>query len=77
VGKRTHIEIFAGYSGKFLWLKEVHNCIEKFSQRSSKLSGDAPLGADVAETDLYAAFFDALVKRWDKRINVGGGHVEK
>jgi hypothetical protein len=21
--------------------------------------------------------FDALVKRWDKCINVGGGHVEK
>jgi histone-lysine N-methyltransferase SETMAR len=25
----------------------------------------------------YAANFDALVKRWDKCINVGGGHVEK
>jgi hypothetical protein len=27
--------------------------------------------------DLYAAGFDALVKRWDKCINVGGGYVEK
>jgi hypothetical protein len=27
--------------------------------------------------DFYAAGFDALVKRWDKCINVGGGHVEK
>jgi hypothetical protein len=26
--------------------------------------------------DFYAAGFDALVKRWDKRINVGGGYVE-
>jgi hypothetical protein len=26
---------------------------------------------------LYAEGFDALVKRWDKRINVGGGYVEK
>jgi hypothetical protein len=26
--------------------------------------------------DLYAAGFDALVKRWDKCISVGGGHVE-
>jgi hypothetical protein len=25
----------------------------------------------------YAAGFDALVKRWDKSINVGGGYVEK
>jgi hypothetical protein len=25
----------------------------------------------------YAVGFDALVKRWDKCINVGGGYVEK
>jgi hypothetical protein len=25
----------------------------------------------------YAASFDALVKRWDKCISVGGGYVEK
>jgi hypothetical protein len=25
----------------------------------------------------YAKGFDALVKRWDKCINVGGGYVEK
>jgi hypothetical protein len=27
--------------------------------------------------DLYAAGFNALVKQWDKRINVDGGYVEK
>jgi hypothetical protein len=27
--------------------------------------------------DFYAAGFEALVKRWDKRISVGGGYVEK
>jgi hypothetical protein len=27
--------------------------------------------------DFYAAGFVALVKRWDKCINVGGGYVEK
>jgi hypothetical protein len=27
--------------------------------------------------DFYAAGFDALVKRWDKCINIGGGYVEK
>jgi hypothetical protein len=27
--------------------------------------------------DFYAAGFDALVKRWDKSISVGGGYVEK
>jgi hypothetical protein len=35
---------------------------------------------EVAETtvkDFYAVSFDALVKQWDKCINVGGGCVEK
>jgi hypothetical protein len=27
--------------------------------------------------DFYAAGFDALVKRWEKCSNVGGGYVEK
>jgi hypothetical protein len=27
--------------------------------------------------DSYAVDFDALVKRWDKCINVGGGYFEK
>jgi hypothetical protein len=27
--------------------------------------------------DFYAAGFDALVKQWDKCINVGGENVEK
>jgi hypothetical protein len=27
--------------------------------------------------DFYAADFDALVRRWDKCINVGGGYVKK
>jgi hypothetical protein len=27
--------------------------------------------------DFYAAGFDALVKRWDKCVNVGEGYVEK
>jgi histone-lysine N-methyltransferase SETMAR len=27
--------------------------------------------------DFYAAGFDALVKRWGKSINIGGGYVEK
>jgi hypothetical protein len=27
--------------------------------------------------DFYAADFDALVKRWDKCINVGCGYIEK
>jgi hypothetical protein len=35
---------------------------------------------ELAETtvkNFYAAGFDALVKRWHKRVNVGGVYVEK
>jgi hypothetical protein len=34
----------------------------------------------VAETtvkNFYGVGFDALVKQWDKYIDVGGGHVEE
>jgi hypothetical protein len=34
-------------------------------------------GAGMAEKDFYAAGFDALARRWDMWINVGGGYVEK
>jgi hypothetical protein len=27
--------------------------------------------------DFYAADFDALIKRWDKCINVGGRYIEE
>jgi hypothetical protein len=33
--------------------------------------------AEKQSKDFYAAGFDALVKRWDKCINVSGGYVEK
>jgi hypothetical protein len=33
--------------------------------------------ADKHAKDFNAADFIALVKRWDKRSNVGGGYVEK
>jgi hypothetical protein len=34
-------------------------------------------GWDNSQKDFYAAGFDALVRRWDKCINVGGGYIEK
>jgi hypothetical protein len=71
---------FLVYGGKCLSRKAVHNWVKKFSQGRSKAANDARPGADVAEhksKDFHAAGFDALVKRWDKCINVGGGYVEK
>jgi hypothetical protein len=67
---------FLVYGGKCLSRKAVHSWVEKFSQGCSKVADD--------ETELrkwlrqeskhfYAAGFDALVKQWNKCINVGGG----
>jgi hypothetical protein len=56
--------MFPVYGGKCLSLKTVHNWAEKFSQGCSKIADDARAG------------FDALVKRWDKCISVGGGYFE-
>jgi hypothetical protein len=45
-----------------------------------KVADDTGPGAEVTETTverLSSCRFRALVKRWDKCINVGGGYVEK
>jgi hypothetical protein len=58
------------------------------AQSGSKLGGKRFADDEEVETeaqkwlrqqskDVYAAGFDALVKRWDKCTNVGGGYVEK
>jgi hypothetical protein len=78
--KDIHKEMFPVYSGKCFLCKEVLNWVKKFSHRRTKVADD--------ETEVrkwlrqqskgfYAAGFDALVKRWDKCINLGGGYVEK
>jgi hypothetical protein len=59
----------------------VHNWVEKFSQARPKVSDNESEVRNwlrqQSQKDFYAASFDALVKRWDKCINVGGGFVEK
>jgi hypothetical protein len=72
--------MFLFYGRKCVSRKAVRNFVEKFSQGRSKVADDARRGVEVAETtikNLHAAGFDAMVKRWDKCINVGGGYVEK
>jgi hypothetical protein len=73
--KDIHIELFPVYGGKCLSLKvfqldgkrfadeEVETGLRKWLRQHSK--------------DFYAAGVDALVKRWDKCINVGEGCVEE
>jgi hypothetical protein len=43
--------------------EDVETELQKWLRRQSKY--------------FYAAGFNALVKRWDKCINVGGGYAEK
>jgi hypothetical protein len=74
--KYTHKGMFPVYDGKCLSRKAVHNMWQTF--RCWRKGRNR--GAEVADTtvkNFYAAGFGALVKRWEKRISVGGGYVEK
>jgi hypothetical protein len=78
--KDIHKEMFPVYGGKCLSRKAVHNWVEKFSQGRSKVAvmpDQVRRWLRQQSKDFYVAGFDALVKRWDKCINVGGGYVEK
>jgi hypothetical protein len=78
--KDIHKEMFPVHSGKCLSCKAVHNWVQKFSQRRSKLTHDE---TEVRKwlrqqsKDFHAEVFNTLVKRWDKRIGVRGGYAEK
>jgi hypothetical protein len=74
-------EIFPVYGGNCLLRKAVHSWVEKFSQGRSKVADDEmELHIWLRQQSikkLNVSGFDALVKRWDKCINVGGGYAEK
>jgi hypothetical protein len=73
--KDIHKEMFPVYGGKCLSRNAVHNRVDKFSQGRSKAADDArPVRKWLRQEskDFYAVGFDALVKRQDKRIGVGG-----
>jgi hypothetical protein len=46
-------------------------------QKSQMMSEQVQKWLSQQSKDFYAVGFDALVKRWDKCISVGGGYVEK
>jgi hypothetical protein len=78
--KDIHKEMFPVYGGKCLSRKAVHNWVEKFSQGRSKSANDETEVRNWLRQQskyFYDAGFDALVKRWNKCISVGGGYVEK
>jgi hypothetical protein len=75
-----HKQMFLVYGGKCLSCKAVHNWFEK---RGKYLADGEEVETEVRKwlrqqpKDFYTAGFDALLKRWDKCISVGGGYVEK
>jgi hypothetical protein len=64
----------------FTVCKAIHNLVEK---RGNRFADDEEAETEMRKwlkqqlKDFYAADFNALVKRWDKCIIVGGGYIEK
>jgi stage V sporulation protein SpoVS len=75
-----HKELFPVYGGKCLSRKTVRNWTEKFSKnvrKSQMVPAQVALLRLRQKQDFCAVGFDALVKQWNKCINVGRGYVEK
>jgi hypothetical protein len=81
--KDIHKEMFSVYGGKCLSRIAVST-----GSRNCHLGGNIFADNEDVETDVrkwlrqqpkdfYTAGFDALVKRWDKFVNVAGGYAEK
>jgi hypothetical protein len=73
IEKDVHKQIFPVYGGKYLSCKAVHSWVEKFADDETEVRNWLRQQSKY----FYDVAFDALVKRWDKYINVGGGYVEK
>jgi hypothetical protein len=63
LGSVYRVKLFHLGGRRFFDDEEVETELRKWLRQQSK--------------DFYAVGFDALVKRWDKYISVGGGCVEK
>jgi hypothetical protein len=75
--KDIHIEIVPVHGGKCLSRKAVHNWVANVSLMTKRLKRRCESGWGNSWEDFYSAGFDALVKRWDKCMNVGGGYFAK
>jgi hypothetical protein len=58
-------------------------CVKRFPLGGKRFADDEEVETEVRKwlrqqpKDFYAAGFDALVKRWDRCIDVDGGYFEK
>jgi hypothetical protein len=67
--------MFPVYGEKCLSHKVVHNWVDKFSQGRSKITDEEMEVRNwlrQQSKDFYAAGSDAMVKKQDKCINIGG-----
>jgi hypothetical protein len=69
--------MFPVYGGKCLLRKAVHTWVANVSLNTKSLKRRLGSGLDKSQKDFCAAGFDAVIKRWDKCVNVGGEYVEK
>jgi hypothetical protein len=76
--KDIHKEMFPVYGRKCLSRKAVLNWVEKRGKCfTDEVETEMRKWLRQQSKDFSAARFDALVKRWDKCISVGGGCVQK
>jgi hypothetical protein len=75
--KDIHKEMFPVYGGKCLSRKAVHNWVANASLMTKRFETEVRKCQRQQSEDFCAVGFDALVKRWDKCISVGGGYTEK
>jgi hypothetical protein len=69
--KNVHKEIFSVYGGKCLSCKAFH-VDGKYFADDEEIETEVRKWLRQESKDFYAAGFDALVKRWDKCVSVGG-----
>jgi hypothetical protein len=75
--KNIYREMFPVYGGKCLSLKAVDNQLANISLVTKKLKRKCRKWLRQQPEDFHAAGFDALVKRWDMCIDVGGGDMSR
>jgi hypothetical protein len=78
--KDIYKEIIYIYGGNCSSRKTVHNCDENRGRHfayDEEVETERRKWSRKQTKDFCPAGFEALVKRWDKYINVGGGYVEK
>jgi hypothetical protein len=77
--KDIHKEMLLVYGGKCLSHKQVPNWVEKCGNHfaDEELEMEVWKWLTQQSKDFYADGFVALVKRYDKCINVGGEYVQK